>query len=328
MERREFIKLVGGGAACWPFAAHAQQKTMPVIGFAAVSLKSAEAFLASVRGGLAEFGYVEGQNFRFEFRDANDQYDRLPIMFRELVDQKVTVIMTSSTLQLETAKAATQSIPIVFNMGSDPVERGFVASLNRPGGNITGVFNLASTMTGKRVEVLRELVPSLTKFAFLTNPRDATISKSDTREAQAAADSLGLSLLIVNAYAMNLDELEAAFETSVRETAGGMVVGSSAIFYGVPKQLAALTARYGLPAIYWEDRPVREGGLVSYGVDYEATFQLQSNYVARILKGEKPADIPVQLATKTKLVINLKTAKALGNTVPTTLLGRADEVIE
>lgn len=324
MRRREFIGLVGGAALSWPLAARAQQKTMPVIGYAVVNLKSAEAFLASVRRGLAELGYVEGQNFRFEFREAN--YDSIPIMIRELADQKVTVIVATTTRQLEVAKAATQSIPIVFNIGSDPVERGFVASLNRPGGNVTGVFNLNTVLTGKRVEVLRELVPSLTKFAFLTNPRDVTISKNETREAQAAADLLGLNLLIVNAF--NLDELEAAFETSLRESAGGMVVGSNAQFYGVPKQLAALTARYGLPAIYWDDRPVREGGLVSYGVDWEAVFQLVSNYVGRILKGEKPADIPVQQATKTKLAINLKTAKALGITVPTTLLGRAEEVIE
>ena len=327
MRRSEFIGLVGGAALSWPLAARGQQKTMPVIGYAAtVNLKLSERFLASVRRGLAELGYVEGQDFRFEFREANGQYDSLPIMFRELVDQKVTVIVTSTTLQLEVAKAATQSIPIIFGMGSDPVESGFVASLNRPGGNITGVFNLNTVLTGKRVETLRELVPSLTKFAFLTIPRDVTISKNETREAQAAADLLGLNLLTVNVF--NLDEVEAAFETSVRETAGGMVVGTNGQFYGIPKQLAAMTARYGLPAIYWEDRPVREGGLVSYGADFEALFRLQSSYLVRILKGEKPADIPVQLATKTKLVINLKTAKALGITVPTSLLGRADEVIE
>jgi putative tryptophan/tyrosine transport system substrate-binding protein len=323
MRRREFITLLGGAASAWPLAARAQ-KTMPVIGNAATNLKSAEAFLAGVRRGLAELGYVEGENFRFELREAN--YDGLPIMFGELVDQKVTVILATTTLQLEAAKAATQSIPIVFVIGSDPVERGFVASLNRPGGNITGVFNLNTPMTGKRIEVLRELVPSLTKFAFLTIPREVTVSKNETREAQAAADLLGLNLLIVNAF--NLDEVEAAFETSVREGAGGVVVGTNGQFYGIPKQFAALTARYSLPAIYWEDRPVREGGLVSYGVDVEAAQRLVANYVGRILKGEKPADIPVQQATKTKLVINLKTAKAMGITVPTLLLGRADEIIE
>ena len=326
MKRREFIKLIGGVVALWPLAARAQQQALPAIGYAAGNLKLSERVLASLRRGLAELGYVEGRNFRFEFRDGKGQYDRFPILYRELADQKVTVIVTDTTRKLEAAKAATQSIPIVFTMGSDPVERGFVASLNRPGGNITGVFNFNTTTTGKRVEVLRELVPSLTKFALLTNPRDETISKGETKEAQAAADLLGVTLLIVNAY--NLDELEAAFETGVREKAGGMVVGTNGDFYGVPKQLAALTARYALPAIYWEDRPVREGGLVSYGVDWDAAHQLLSDYVARILKGERPADIPVQQATKTKLVINLKTAKAMGIAVPTTLLGRADEVIE
>lgn len=257
MQRREFICLLGGAAA-WPMTAHAQQP-MPVIGYVAtVNLKLSEQFLGNLRRGPVGLGYVEGQNFRFEFRDAKGQDDRVPIMFRELVDQKVTVIVTDTTLKLEKAKAATRSIPIAFTMGSDPVEMGFVASLNRPGGNITGVFNFNTTTTGKRVEVLRELVPSLRKFALLTSPRDATISKGETREAQAAADLLGLNLLIVNAD--NVDELEAAFESSVRETAGGMVVGTNGQFYGVPKQLATLTTRYGLPTIYWEDRPVREGG--------------------------------------------------------------------
>ena len=326
IDRRELITALGSAAFAWPLAARAQQQAMAVIGYAAGSVKSAREFLDGVSRGLAKLGYVEGQNFRFELRDANDQYDRIPIMFRELADQKVTVIVVATTVQLEAAKAATQSIPIVFYIGSDPVENGFVASLNRPGGNITGIFNLNSTMTGKRVEVLRELVPSLTKFAFLTNPRDLTLSKLETRAAQAAADSLGLNLLIVNAY--NLDELEAAFETSLRESAGGMVVGSNAQFFSFPTQLATLTARYGLPTIYVEDRPVREGGLVSYGVDQEAVRRLLGNYAGRILKGEKPADIPVQQATKTMLVINLKTAKTMGITVSTPLLGRADEVIE
>jgi len=324
MRRRELITLLGGVALSWPSAARAQQKTMPVLGYVATDMRSAGPALAIVSKGLAELGYVEGQNFRFNLLVV-DGIAHYPAAFHELVDQNVATIVTTTTAQLEAAKAATQSIPVVFSMGSDPVERGFVTSLNRPGGNITGVFNLNTPLTGKRLEILREMVPSLSKFAFLTNPR-LSVSKDETRQVQVAAQLLGLNLLIVNAF--NLDEVEPAFEASVRETAGGIIIGTDATLSGIPKQLAALTARYRLPAVYWEDKPVREGGLVSYGADFPAVFRLQSSYIVRILKGEKPADLPVQQATMTKLVINLKAAKSLGITVPTSLLGRADEVIE
>jgi putative tryptophan/tyrosine transport system substrate-binding protein len=325
MKRREFIKLIGGVAASWPLAARAQQQAMPVIGFVTGSMELSRWFLTGVRNGLAELGYVEGKDFRFEFRDHNFQSDRNPIMFRELADQKVTVLLIAATSQIAPAKAATQSIPVVFFLGSDPVENGFVASLNKPGGNMTGVFNLHSMTTGKRLEVLHELVPSAATFAFLTNPVEVRLSKLETGAAQTAAHSLGLNLLIVNAR--NLGELEAAFESSVREGAGGMVVGSNGLFVD-PTQTTALMARYHLPTISVWDRFVRLGGLISYGTDEAANYRLVGNYAGRILKGEKPADMPVQQATTTKLVINLKTAKAMGITVPTPLLGRADEVIE
>jgi putative tryptophan/tyrosine transport system substrate-binding protein len=322
MQRREFIGLIGGAAA-WPVTAWAQQ-SMPVIGYVAGSMEDSRWFLDGVRSGLSELGYIEGKNFRFEFRVS--QPDRHMITFRELADQNVTLLVIPTTLQLQAAKAVTQSIPIVFFLGSDPVENGFVASLNKPGGNMTGVFNLHAMTTGKRLEVLQQLVPSAKKFAFLANPVAVLLTKVETEAFQAAAHSLGLNLLIVNARNLG-EELEAAFETSVREGAGGMVIGSNATFVN-PTQTVALMARYNLPTISVWDRFVREGGLVSYGTVEATNYRLVGNYCGRILKGEKPADMPVQQATTTKLVINLKTAKAMGITVPTLLLGRADEVIE
>jgi putative tryptophan/tyrosine transport system substrate-binding protein len=325
IDRRELMAALGSAFA-WRMTAHAQQ-AMPVIGNVGGTPEINQRIAAGVRKGLAELGFVEGQNFRFEFRYSDLQLARIAPLIAELVDQKVTLIVTSTTLQTEAAKAATQSIPIVFVIGSDPVENGFVASLNKPGGNITGVYNLNSALAGKRLELLRELVPSATKFAFLTNPLDLRISDLETRGLQVDAHSLGLNLLIVNARNQG-EELEAAFETSIREGAGGMVVGSNALFIVSPTQLVALAARYRLPAIYFDDKPVMTGGLISYGTDQDDGSRLVGIYAGRILKGEKPADLPVQQSTKTKLLINLKTAKQLGITVPTPLLGRADEVIE
>jgi putative ABC transport system substrate-binding protein len=327
MRRRDFITLLSGGVATWPLAARAQQHAMPVIGNLGPTPEFNQRVVAGFRKGLAELGFVEGQNFRFEFRYNNLQPASIARLTAELVDQKVTLILASWTAALEAAKAATQSIPIVFSIGSDPVENGFVASLNKPGGNITGVYNLNLALAGKRLELLRELVPSATKFAVLVNPSELTISDRETRGLQVGAQSLGLNLLIVNARNKG-EELEAAFETSIREGAGGMVVGSFALFMISSTQLVALAARYRLPAIYVDDKPVMTGGLISYGTDQDDGFRLAGIYAGRILKGEKPADLPVQQSTKTKLLINLKTAKHLGITVPTPLLGRADEVIE
>jgi putative ABC transport system substrate-binding protein len=327
IRRRELMAALGAAAVAWPVTASAQQQAMPVIGYVAGDFKNGERLFANVRRGLAELGYLEGQNFRFEFRDTNFQVDLIPIRLRGLAEQKVALIIASTTVQLAAAKAVTQSIPIVFYIGTDPVENGFVASFNRPGGNITGVWNLAVTLTGKRFEVLHETVPSATKFAFLTDPGNRMISELQIPLAQAAAHSLGLNLLNVNAH--KPDEFEAVFETSVREGAGGMVVGADGLFfYPACTQLVALAARYRLPTIYVDDIAVPAGGLISYGTDQDEPQRLVGNYAGRILKGEKPADMPVQQATKARFIINLKTAKAMGITVPTPLLGRADEVIE
>jgi putative ABC transport system substrate-binding protein len=322
MKRREFIKLIGGVAASWPLAARAQQQSMPVIGFIAGTMKQAARFIENVRKGLAEYGYIEGQNYRFDIRESNFQVERAPIFYRQFVDQKVTLIITATTLGVQLAKAATQSIPIVFTIGSDPVENGFVASLNKPGGNITGIYNLGLMLSGKRLELLHELVPSVAKFAFLTDPSHTTMGKLQMQQVQAAANSFGLGVL--NVYARNPDEFDAAFEAAVREGAGGMIIGVDALFYGSnSRTLMAVAGRYRLP-----NEPVKAGGLISYAADLDEANQVVGRYAGRILKGEKPADIPVQLSTRTTLIINLKTAKAMGITVPPPLLGRADEVIE
>ena len=326
--RREFITAFGAAVA-WPMAASAQQRAMAVIGRAwgtPVVLPAYDQFWGYVRTGLAELGYVEDQNYRIESRNAGANYDLMPGLMRELVDQKVTLIIASSTLQLEAAKAATQSIPIVFSIGTDPVENGYIASLNKPGGNLTGIYILTGMLVGKRLEVLHELVPSATKFAFLSDPGNLTFGKVQMRSLQAVADALGLSLLNVEAHTS--DEFEAAFEASVRAGAGGMVVGSDNFLHGSSKELAALADRYRLPAIYPDHSAVKAGGLVSYGADIIRNGQLVGNYAGRVLRGEKPADMPVQQLTNMGLTLNLKTAAALGITVPNSLIGRADEVIE
>lgn len=329
MKRRQFIKLVGGAATSWPLVVQAQHQAMAVIGYvdgSRVALTGTQQILAAIRKTLATNGFVEGKDFRFEFREAEGQFNRLPGLYRELVDQKVTVIVAPSTAQLEAARSVTQTIPIIFLTGLDPVGKGFVASINKPGGNLTGVFNLASLTTGKRVEVLQELVPSLKKIAFLTNRQDVDLSQAEAKAAQDAASLFHLDLLVVSAS--NADELEAAFETSIREGVGAMVVGSNARFYVLVKPLAALATRYRLPVIHIWQGAAREGVLVSYGADQDESWELVGYFVARVLKGEKVADIPVQQLSKTKMVINLNTAKAFGITVPTSLLGRADEVVE
>jgi putative ABC transport system substrate-binding protein len=324
MRRREFIGLIGGTAA-WPFVARAEQTVMPVIGFAMdISVKNYEPFLAGLRKGLAEYGYVEGQNLRIECEGSS--VENLPILYRKFVDERVTLIVTNTTVTTELAKATTQSIPIVFNVGSDPVERGFVSSFNKPGGNMTGIFSLSSNILGKRLEVFHELLPSVTKIAFLTDPRNSTLSMLEMAQVQAAANSFDLSLL--NVYARGPDEFEAAYDAAVRDGAGGMIHGSDGLFSTSATQLVALEARYRLPTIYAIAGNVKAGGLISYATDWSEMDVSLGRYAGRILKGEKPADLPVQLPTKTILIINLKTAKALGITVPLSLLARADELIE
>ena len=327
MKRREFFRLIGGAAISLPLAAQAQQQTMPVIGFVSTTVKHAERFLDNVRKGLAEHGFIDGQNYRFEILETNFQNDRLPILYRQLVEQKVTLIIAVSTLGLQTAKAATQSIPVVFSIGSDPVENGFVASLNKPGGNMTGIYTLGVMLSGKRLEVIHELLPGVAKFAFLADPGNTTFGKLQKDQVQAAANALGVAMSYV--YAHNPDEFDAAFQAAVREGAGGMIMGADALFAGSnATKLPEVATRYRLPTIYVDDLPVKAGGLISYAADQDEPHQLVGRYAGRILKGEKPADIPVQLSTRTALIINLKTAEAMGIKVPTPLLARADEVIE
>ncbi len=327
MKRREFIKLVSSAAAAWPLAAQAEQPAMPAIGFVTTTMKHSARFLDNVRKGLAEYGYVEGQNYRFEILETDFQNDRMPTLYRQLVEQKVTLIIVVSTMGLQNAKAVTQSIPVVFSIGSDPVENGFVASLNKPGGNMTGIYSLGIMLSGKRLEVLHELVPAVAKFAFLADPGNTTFGKLQMQQVQTAANALGVGISYV--YAHDPDEFGAAFEAAIREGAGGMVIGADALFAGGnATTLAAVAERYRLPVIYVDDVPVKAGGLISYAADQDEPHQVVGRYAGRILKGEKPADIPVQLSTRTTLIVNLKTAKAMGITVPLPLLGRADEVIE
>jgi putative ABC transport system substrate-binding protein len=322
MKRREFITLAGG-MAVWPLAARAQQ-AMPVIGYVAEGSKLI--WPVRLSKALAEHGFVEGQNFRFEVRYANFDPDLVPSLFREFVEQKVSVIITGSGVQLRAAKAATQSIPIIFVIGIDPVENGFVASFKKPGGNITGIYTLNVMLADKRIQMLHELIPSVTKYAYITDPGNEALARLQLPQVQAVADSLGLSVL--NVYAHTSDELERAFDAAVRGGAGGMVIGPDIVFYGLSSQLVALADRYRLPTMYMDSSFVIAGGLISYSTDQREVDRLTSDDLGRVLKGEKPADIPVLQAAKTILIINLKTAKALGITVPTPLLGRADEVIE
>jgi putative ABC transport system substrate-binding protein len=329
MKRREFITLLGGAAA-WPFAAHAQQPAMPVVGF--LNAASPDHFAHVVdafRVGLNEMGYVEGRNVTIEYRWANGQYEQLPALAIDLVARQVDVIATgSATSAALAAKAATSAIPIVFMLGTDPVEVGLVASLSRPGGNLTGVTTLNVEIVPKRLEVLRELLPATSIMAVLVNPINysGTI-EADLRQVHLAAQTLGLQTIHV-LQASTEDDLDIAFSTLVQRRAGGLVISADTFFSGQSAQLAALALRHSVPTVSPYREFVTAGGLMSYGASITDLYRLVGVYVGRILKGEKPADLPAQQSTKVELVLNLKTAKALGITFPNTLLGRADEVIE
>jgi putative ABC transport system substrate-binding protein len=324
MRRRDFIGLLGGAATAWPIASGAQQSAVPVIGY--LSGRSYSSQVSAFLKGLNEAGYVDGRNVSIEYRWAEGRADRLQALAADLVHRRVSVIAAATTLAALAAKAATTTIPIVFEMAGDPVQLGLVPSLNRPDGNITGVATLNIEVAPKRLQLLHEVVPSAKVVALLVNPADATVAEIQTREVQSAAHALGLELHVLNARTEA--DFDAVFANIIQLQAGGLVIGADPLFASRSKQLGELTVRHAIPAIYGRHDFTAAGGLLSYGPDQADAYRRTGIYVGRVLKGEKPADLPVQQATKVELYINLKTAKALGLTIPNTLIGRADEVIE
>ena len=326
MRRRAFIEGIAASGVAWPLAARAQQSSMPVIGYLGVGSAQSEAHrVGGFRQGLKEAGYIEGQNLTIEYRWAEDHYDRLPAMAADLVRHQVAVIVATSASASLAAKAATTTLPIVFETAGDPVKLGFVGSLSRPGGNLTGVTQLGEEEAPKRLQLLRELLPTARVMALLVNPTDQ-LGESQVRVSLEAAKSLGLELHVVNASIER--DFDAAFPKLTELRAGALAIAGNSLFTGHIERLAALTVRHRIPAVYQRHEFATAGGLVSYGTNIADTHRLVGIYTGRVLKGEKPADLPVQQATKVELYINLKTAKALGITVPIPLLGRADEVIE
>jgi putative tryptophan/tyrosine transport system substrate-binding protein len=326
MRRRGFITLLSGAAA-WPLASRAQQPAMPVIGFLHSGSPGPYArYVDAFRGGLNETGFGEGRNVTIEYRWAEGQYDRLPQLAADLVHRRVAVIAaTGGGLSAAAAKAATTTIPVVFATGDDPVQKDLVASLNRPGGNVTGVFVLTSAVEGKRLGLLREMVPTATLIAVLLNPTKSSVD-SQLNDVQGTARSIGQELHIL--YASSEHELDAAFATAAQLPARAMLVCADAVFATWRDHLITLAARYAIPAIFELREFAAAGGLMSYGPSLSEAYRLVGLYTGQILKGAEPADLPVQQSTKFELVINLKTAKVLGINVPPTLLARADEVIE
>jgi putative ABC transport system substrate-binding protein len=328
MRRREFIRLLGGAGATWPLTARTQQPTIPVIGFLHLtSPETNQENLAIFRRGLSEIGYIEGKNVTIEYRWARGRNDQLPTLAADLVLHQVSVIaVLESTNGALAAKAATQTIPIVFMQGADPVGIGLVDSLNRPGGNLTGIGLLAAETAGKCFDLLLEVVPKARSVAYLRNPTNPAFAESETRELQTAARVHGVELVTFNASRPS--EIDTAFSDLVQQRADALQVSSDGFLLTHPDQIVALAERHAVPAIYaWPQYPA-VGGLMSYGTNIRDAWRQAGIYTGRILKGEKPGDLPVQQATKIELVINLKTAKALGLTIPLSLLGRADKVIE
>jgi ABC-type uncharacterized transport system substrate-binding protein len=327
MQRRDFIRLLGGAAVAWPLAARAQQPIMPIIGVLnGGSADSSARYVAAFRKGLNETGYIEGQNVEVEYHWLEGQYDRLPALVPDLV-RRVTVIATpASVVSALTAKTATTTIPIVFGVAQDPVRLGLVASLAHPGGNVTGINFFSAEVIAKRLRLLHDLVPKAVRVAVLVNPANVTTTETTLRDVQEAAPSIGLQIQILKAT--TIGEIDAAFATLARERPDALFVASDTFFDSRPVQFATLTARDRIPATYAISDYVAAGGLMSYGTDLAEMFHQVGVYTGSILKGAKPADLPVMQSTKFKFVINLQTARALGIEVPSGLLSIADEVIE
>jgi putative ABC transport system substrate-binding protein len=316
MKRRKFITLIGSAAASWPLAAHAQAPALPVVG--ALFIDSASSFalpLDGFRQGLHNMGYFEGRNISIEYRWADSQGERLPALAADLAGHHVTVIFAGGPPAVRAAEAQFPTLPIVFEMGEDPVKEGLVASLNRPGGHITGVVNFLNQLFAKQMGLLREIAPRATVFGFLVNPNNPN-AEPDIKETRAAAEALGLKILVLKAKTES--DFEPAFATMDEQGVGGILVGMDGLF----------SSSHAIPAIYNRPEFVAAGGLMSYGADVVDTLRQGGVYVGRVLKGEEPADLPVVQSSKFEFVINLKTAKALGLTIPYPMLGRADEVIE
>jgi putative ABC transport system substrate-binding protein len=326
--RRQAITLLGGAAAAWPITARAQRPAMPVVGYLSPGSPESDAIsLTAFRQALNETGFAVGLNVAIEYRGMQGHYDLLPALVADFIGRPVAVIVASGTTPgALAAKAATTTIPIVFSIGVDPIDTGLVASLNRPGGNITGIFNLTGPLVAKRLEVLHELLPNVSLVAFLANPSNAPYTEYEMTEVRKAASSLGLQLRILNAS--TIGEIDAAFTTLAQLRTGALLISSETFFFSRRDQIVALAARHAVPTMYGQSEWTKGGGLISYGFNIVEIYRQTGIYVGRILKGEKSADLPVQEATKIELVINLTTVKALGLTVPLSLLGRADEVIE
>jgi ABC-type uncharacterized transport system substrate-binding protein len=323
--RRKFIVALGGTTVAWPLRARAQQP--PVVGWLGSGWPDLVVFvMRAFHQGLKETGYVDGRNVVIEYRWAEGQYDRLPALAADLVRRQVAVIVATPTPATLSAKAATTTIPIIFATGGDPVELGLVASLNRPGGNLTGVSILSVPLVAKRLELLHELVPNAKKFALLVNPANKTIADSATKGVETVTQAFGLELQVLTASTEH--DFEPAFATLIQRGAGALVISADAFFNSKRDQLVALAARYAVPTIYETRDFVSAGGLMSYGASFPDMYRQVGIYTGRILKGEKAADLPVQQAVKIEMAVNLKTAKTLGLTFPLTLLGLADEVIE
>jgi putative ABC transport system substrate-binding protein len=325
MRRRKFITLLGGAVSSWPLAVRAQQPPMPVIGFLS-NFTTDQRYADAFRQGIGDFGYVEDQNVLIEYHWAEGgQYDRLRKVAADLVSRRVAVIVASPITAALAAKAATSTIPIVFAIGSDPVESGLVTSINRPGGNVTGVGFLAVALGAKRLELLRELVPKVASIAFLVNPNN-TNADLQTKETKLAAVGVGLDIDIVNAS--SIADFDSVFTALARQRSGALIVGVDPFFISQRDHLIALAARYKVPTIFYAREFTGAGGLMSYGADLALCHRQAGVYAGRILKGGKPGDLPIMLSDKFEFVINLKTAKTLGIEVPARLLALADEVIE